>query len=212
MNAEQTTLTIPLAAPSQVAGTGTLTMVFEPSVAGVTDDPGVLFLSGPARVATVTINPGDTVGMFGTSSSIGFQTGTTAGTIIFTLVLPNGTQQASAVIVPAPVTFDTATAVNEPGQLIVGLVGFDNTYSASELEFTFYDANGNVLAGGAMSVSVAQVFQTYFQTTTAGGSFALRASFLVSGDASVISGVDVQITNSAGNTQTQRLTVSQPPT
>jgi hypothetical protein len=47
-SAQQNSVTIPLASASQVSGTGTLTMAFQSSVTGVTDDPAIQFLVGTA--------------------------------------------------------------------------------------------------------------------------------------------------------------------
>jgi hypothetical protein len=207
-SALQTTLTIQLAAASQVAGTGTLTMTFQSAVAGVTDDPAIQFLTGPPRVASVTVSPGDSLAKFGTASDIVFQTGSTAGVILFTLQLGDTTQQASLPIAPAQVYLDTASGTLELGSVIVGLIGYDNTYSASQLQFTFYDTNGVALPGGPITVDATQDFKSYFQTTQAGGSFQLRADFLVSGDSAVLGSVVVSITNSVGVTTTQRINLS----
>lgn len=205
-SALQTTLSIPLASASQVAGTGTLTMTFQPSVTGVTDDPAVMFLTGPPRVATVTVAPGSSLAMFGNASNIAFQTGSTAGTIVFTLVMGTSTQQASLTIVPTAVYLDTASGTLEAGSVVVGLIGYDNTYSASQLAFTFYDTTGKIIGPGAITADVSQDFHSYFQTTTAGGSFQLRAAFLVAGDSVVLGSVVVSITNSVGVTTAQTIT------
>ncbi|HEX4592949.1 MAG TPA: choice-of-anchor D domain-containing protein [Bryobacteraceae bacterium] len=205
-SAQQNNISIPLAAPSQISGTGTLTMQFHSSVAGATDDPAVQFLSGPKRAATVTISAGDTLAKFGTQTSIAFQTGSTAGTISFTLTLPNATQQTSLTIAPAAVSLDTAGAVRRVGNLDVSLIGVDNTYSASQLAFTFYDRNGTTIQPGVIRVDVTSDFRLYFADSQVGGQFALLATFPVSGDVNTVAGFDVQITNSAGATKTQKIT------
>jgi hypothetical protein len=201
-------VSIQLASAAQIAGSGTLSMVFQPSVAGVKDDPAIQFLTGPPRVATVTVAAGGSVGMFGSESSLSFQTGSTAGTIVFTLQWGNTTQTASLTIAPAQVYLDTTTGELEAGSVIVGLVGYDNTYSASQLQFTFYDTTGKQLPPGLISVDVTQIFQSYFATTSAGGSFQLRAQFLVSGDSTVLGSVNVSITNSAGVTSVTGILLS----
>src|SRR5439155_22226676 len=116
-SAQQNTISIPLAADSEVSGTGTVTMEFRSSVTGVADDAAIQFLSGPKRAATVTIAPGDTAAKFGTQSSIAFQTGTTAGTITFSLKLGNSTRQTTLTIAPVPVNIDTAHAVRRVNDL-----------------------------------------------------------------------------------------------
>jgi Abnormal spindle-like microcephaly-assoc'd, ASPM-SPD-2-Hydin len=204
---QQNTISIPLAAPSPVTDFGTLTMAFQPSVAGVTDDAAVEFVSGPARSATVTFSPGDTVAKFGSQSSLAFQTGSTAGTIVFTLTIPNTpTQQISLTIAPAPIMLDTAGAVRRVNDLDVSIVGLDNTYSASQLAFTFYNSTGATIAPGVISVDATSSFHQYFFTSNqAGGQFALLATFPVAGDVNAIAAFDVQITNSVGATKTQHV-------
>jgi len=206
-SAQQNSVSVSLASVSQVSGSGTLTLQFRPSVPGVSDDPAVQFLSGPKRNASVTISPGDSGAKFNGQSSIAFQTGSTAGTITFTLTLPSGTQQTSLTIQPSPIHLDTASSVRELGELDVSLTGFDNTYTAAQLSFTFYDAKGAVLQPGAIPVNAATPFQQYFASTQAGGTFALLAKFPVSGDTSQIASVDVQITNTAGVTTVQKIPI-----
>jgi hypothetical protein len=205
-SAQQNNISIPLATPSQVSGTGTLTMQFQSSVPGVSDDPAVQFLSGPKRAATVTISAGDTLAKFGTQTSIPFQTGSTAGTILFTLSLPSATQQSSLTIAPSAPRVDTAGAVRRVGNLDISLIGIDNTYSASQLAFTFYDKNGITIQPGAIRVDATSDFRLYFAASQVGGQFALLATFPVSGDVNTVAGFDVQITNTAGATKTQKIT------
>jgi hypothetical protein len=207
-SAQQNSVSIPLAAASQVSGNGTLTLAFQSSVTGVSDDPAIQFLSGPLRLATVSIAPGDISATFGIGgpSSMAFQTGTTAGTITFTLTLSNNATQQSTLTIPlSPINLDSFTAVRQFGALDVAFAGFDNTYSASQLAFTFYDLKGLALSQGAIDVDAATAFQQYFASTQAGGSFALLATFPVTGDVTQIGFVSAQITNSAGATTAQQI-------
>ena len=204
-SAQQNNISIPLAAASEVNGTGTVTMEFRSSVTGVADDAAIQFLWGPKRAATVTIAPGDTAAKFGTQSSIAFQTGTTAGTITFTLKLGNSTRQTTLTIAPVPVNIDTAHAVRRVNDLDVSIIGFDNTYSISQLAFTFYDKSGATMQPGVIRVDATNDFKRYFAATTTGGAFGLLATFPVSGDAAQVGGVEVQLTNSAGLLTTQRI-------
>ncbi len=204
-SSQQNTVSIPLASASQITGTGTLTLEFRPAVTGIADDSAIQFMSGPKRVATVTIGVGDTAAKFGTQSNISFQTGTTAGTIVFTLALPSGLQQTSLVVAPAAVKIDTATAVRQVDRLDVSLTGFDNTYSASQLAFTFFDKSGATMQPGVIRVDVTPDFRLYFSSTKTGGAFALLARFPISGDATQVAGTEVQITNAAGVVKTQRI-------
>lgn len=211
-SAQQNSVSIVLAAASQVSGSGTLTMQFQPSIAGVTDDKTVGFVSGQLRTANFQINPGDTQAQFNGQPNISFQMGATAGTITFTLqfALPNPNlppQQASLTIAPLPVEFDLESAIRNFGQITVSLEGFDNSYSASQMAFTFHLLNGNILSSGAIAVDATSYFQQYFASTTDGGSFALLANFPVTGDTTQIGSVDVQITNSAGVTTIEGIPV-----
>lgn len=209
-SAQQNSLSVALGSASPVAGSGTLAMQFTPSVPGVTDDPSVQFLSGKARLATVNFTQGSSVGSFNGQSSIAFSTGATAGTISFTLTLEDGTPagQASLTIPPAVVALDTATALRKVGELDVSLTGLDNTYSASQLSFTFYDTTGATVQPGAIPVNVSSIFQQYFASTQVGGMFALLATFPVTGDTTQIASVTVQITNSAGTITAQQISIA----
>lgn len=207
-SAQQNSLSIPLSSASQINGSGTLAMSFQSSVAGVSDDPTIGFLSGALRQASVTIAPGASSAMIDGQQSIAFQTGTTAGTIAFTLTLENGaTEEVSLTIPPSPVILDSESAVRELGSIQVSLSGFDNTYSASQLAFTFYDINGNALPQGAIDVNAASDFQNYFSSGQAGGAFSLLATFQVTGNTDEIGYVTAQITNSLGVTAAQQIQI-----
>lgn len=205
LSAQQLHVSISLASASQAAGNGTLALEFHPSVAGAADDPAILFLSGPPRVASFTIAAGDSEAKFYGQPNLAFQTGTTAGTLVFTLQLPNAGSQANLTIAAAQITIDAATGVRRVGDLDVSIVGFDNTHSASQLVFTFFDAKGNTLSPGAIRVDETSDFRNYFSTGQFGGSFALRATFPVTGDVNQVAAVEVGLTNSAGTTETQRV-------
>jgi hypothetical protein len=206
-SATQATVSIPLASASQVSGTGTLAMTFASSVPGATDDPAIQFLSGPLRLATVTISPGGAAGLFNGQPGLTFQTGTTAGTITFKLTLSNNTTvTANYTIAPAIISLTASTAEFRTSAIDVNLTGFDNTQSASQLSFTFYDSNGNVLQPGTFRIDETAAFHQYFTTAQAGGAFTLQATFPVTGGTSLVGSVQAQMTNSMGVTQTQRLT------
>ena len=208
---QQDQVSISLAPASTVSGPyGTLTMSFQSSVAGVIDDPAIQFLSGPLRTASVSISPGDTSATFDGQPSIAFQTGTTAGTIAFTLTLNGQTKpaaQANLTIPPSPVDLDddTISAVRLFGSLNVSFGGFDNTYSASQIAFTFYDTSGLPLPQGAIGVDEASAFHAYFSNTTAGGMFQVLAQFHVTGNTALIGFVTAQITNSQGTSTAQKI-------
>jgi hypothetical protein len=198
---QQDQVSISLAGPSPSSGTGTLTLAFQSSVTGVSDDPAIVFASGPHRVAAVTISPGDSSAMIGGQPNMTFQTGATAGTITFTLALTNEPTQQAKLTIPSSLinlADDTISAVRLFGSLNVSFGGIDNTYSASQLAFTFYDLKGLPLPQGALDVDAASAFQQYFSTTQAGGTFQVLAEFPVTGSTASIGSVTAQITNSQG--------------
>jgi hypothetical protein len=177
-------------------------------VSNVTDDPAIEFLTGPLRQATVSVSPGDTAAKIGGQSSIAFQTGTTAGTITLTLTMGSAAPQVTTLTMsPSTIVLDSFTAVRQLGALNVAFTGFDNTYSASQLQFTFYDLKGLPLPQGTISVQAGSAFQNYFSATKAGGSFALLATFPVTGDTSQIGFVAAQLGNSAGSVAAQQISI-----
>ena len=209
-SSSQATISIPLAAASTAAMTGQLSLTFQPA-GNLSDDPNIRFTATSARSISVQVHPGDTEVHFtaGDQDACTFQTGTTAGTITFSLSLGEAITTASATIGPAPISLDLATASAEVSQIIVALTGFDNTHAASTLAFTFYDSSGKAISPGLIQASVAGDFATYYKAyPSAGGAFALQAIFPVSGDVTKIASVQVQFTNPEGTTTPPRIPVN----
>ena len=150
---------------------------------------------------------GATTADYNNQSAITFQTGTTAGTIQFTVQFANQPAVTqSFTIAPAQVQITSGTAVWNAPNLVVTLNGYDNTYSTGALSFVFYGTGGQVLTPTAISVNATSAFHQYFfgQSTT-GGAFSVQASFPVSGDGTQVGSVAVTLSNSVGqtsNTQT----------
>ncbi len=205
-SSQQLNVTIALASVSQVSGNGTLTLAFQPA-SGLPDDPAIQFLSGPLRNASVSITAGDSFARIDGQPSLAFQTGTTAGTLVFSLTLPNSSDQFTLPIAPATVSVTSSSGDMTPGVLDVNIAGFDNTYSISQLTFTFYDSNSKVIQPGAISVNAASQFQSYFANTQAGGMFTMLATFPFTGNSATPATVTVQIANSVGAITTQRITL-----
>ena len=191
---QQVRLSIGFAEPSPVSGSGELRLEFVgPS------DPGAGFLSPPGLSATFTVQRGEDMARFGSGAEITFQTGTTAGTIILTALLGAQSEQASFQLAAIPIAIDSASAVRRTGSLEVTVNGFDNSRTAGPLVFTFLDRSGQVLA--PIRVDGAAVFAQHFETANAGGLFALRAVFPVTGNASVVDSVDVELANAVGTSR-----------
>jgi hypothetical protein len=210
-SSQQGSLTVTLAAPSPSNGTGQIQMPFQPSPPNSNQDSAILFIPTGSQTATFSVNQGDPTGYFGTANSIAFQTGTTAGTITFTLTLGAVTATQTLTIAPAVADIESGQAQRTSGGLDVQFQGFDNTQSASTVTFTFLDVNGAVLSGGAIAMDTAADFQQFFASSDEGGVFALDAFFPVTaGMPSQVDSVEIQVVNSAGTTPTTRLYFTTP--
>lgn len=197
---KQAHLTINLASASSIATIGVLTMQFTPSVSSVTDDPAIQFVATGSRQLQVNVDSGSQTATYSGQSALTFQTGTTAGTITFTLTFPNKAPYSqSFIIAPATVLITTGTALRQAPNLVMTLTGYDNTYSVGQLAFKFFDTNGQSLTPSAIGVDASSMFHQYFfNSNQAGGAFTLQASFPVKGDVTKIGSVAVTLTNSAG--------------
>ena len=191
---QQGVLTVRFDVPAQSAGTGTVSLAFQPVAQGAAD-PAIVFASG-GTTASFAVAPGDT------QASLPFQTGTTAGTITFTVQLGGATDRQSVTIAPAAAGITAVQGVRGNGSITVQVTGFDNTRSLGQLAFTFYDPSGNAVAPGAIRTDASQTFAGFFQGSDAGGAFLLRAVFPVTGNVNGIASLDVALTNSVGTAKT----------
>jgi hypothetical protein len=196
LSGQQGTVTVLFDAAARTGGSGVISLQFQPLATGSTDS-GIQFASGGTQ-ASFSVSPGDT------QASIPFQTGTTAGTLKFSVTLGTNSDSKSVTIAAAAVTLSASQATRSAGTVVVQLTGFDNTRSVSRLVYTFYDASGNTIAPGALTVDSAADFTRFFQGSSAGGNFQLVATFPVTGDATKVAAFQAQIVNSAGSTQTAR--------
>ena len=196
-------VSVQLSSPAPLDETFQVQLAFTPSAANATGDLAIQFMSGNPESASVSIPKGQSA-----SATLAFQTGTTAGTIAFTLTPPAGAPVTQSFpVAPEIVGIDSATAVAESTQIILSVTGFDNTRAASQLQCTFYDAKGNAIAPGAITADTTSAFAKYFAGNgAAGGAFALRVEYPVSGDVTQVASVTFSITNPAGATATQMLT------
>jgi hypothetical protein len=183
---------------------GTVRMEFRPAAAGATADPAILFANG-TRTAAFSVVEGDDMAHFGSALQMLFQTGTTAGTIVFTTVLGAYQDQTSVTIPAEPVGMDKVAVTRTSSGLEVRVTSFDNTRSASQLVFTFYDRSDAVVTPGAIRVDVTASFSAYFATPDQGGAFVLTAAFPVTGSADQVAGVEVEMSNSTGAARSGRV-------
>jgi len=204
---EQHTLSLQLSAPAPVAAAGSVILSFAPSTAVVTDDTAVQFVATSKRIASFTVNAGETAIKLNAQPNIVFSTGTTAGKITFTVDSGifglTGGATTSLTTANAPIAITTTGATSRANDLDVVISGFDNTYSIGGMSFSFFDRGGVSLV--VLSADFTSNFRAFFQSQTAGSSFLMRVSFPVTGDASQVGGVEVQIPNSAGVVRTPRL-------
>ena len=75
------------------------------------------------------------------------------------------------------------------------------------MAFTFYDRAGTAVVPGAIRADSSAEFGRYFRTSPLGGLFQLRATFPVTGEASAIDAVEVEMANSAGASKSARVPV-----
>lgn len=213
-SAKQGKLSINLPSASPASAGGTVKLEFQPAVTGA-DDPAVTFADG-TRSAAFTIAKGAAAAQFGGQPDIQFGTGTTAGKLVFNAELGSNTVQTSVTIPPAPVGFDAAVAVRNVACVPVDLYctgtnvevqinGWDNSRSASQVVFRFFDSAGNPIAPGDIPFDGTAKFQQYFGSSTLGGVFALHALFPVTGNSDTVTAAEVQLTNSAGTARSARI-------
>ncbi len=203
---EQHTLSLQLSAPATVAAAGTMTLTFSPSIKSVADDAAVQFVATSTRVASFAVNIGATAITINAQPNIVFSTGTTAGTITFTVDSGiyglSGSPSTSVTTAPAPVALASSAATSRANELDVVISGFDNTYSIGGMSFAFVDRSGAAIA--TIPADFSPDFQTFFKGQT-GSSFLMRVSFPVTGDVSQVGGVTVVLTNAAGVVTTPSL-------
>ncbi|HSW50998.1 MAG TPA: hypothetical protein VLH09_12525 [Bryobacteraceae bacterium] len=204
---QQAKVAIRLASLSQVSTTGELRMEFKPSVAGKSDDAAVLFPATGSRTISFMVTKGEGAAKFGGRTDTEFQTGTTAGDITFTATLGAHKEQLVAQVPRAPVVINSARTARAAGGIDVQVTGYDTSRSASLISFTFFDLDGHVVSPGTIQADASRAFQQYFEATNLGSMFALRALFPVQGDSSRIGWVDVELSNSLGDTRTGHVAI-----
>lgn len=215
-SAQQGSISVDLSSQSAASGTGTVTLTFQSAVTGVSDDPAIAFADG-TRTATFNVTEGASNGQFAAGPSAAFGTGTTAGTISFSLALGNSTAAASVVIPAALVGIDAAVAKRNAAcdptllyctttnvQLQVN--GWDNTRSLGQLVFNFFDSSGNAISPANITVAAGTAFGQYFADSEMAGVFGLSAFFPVNGNSNDVVAALVQLTNSVGSVQSLKIT------
>ncbi len=202
-SAKQAKVVVKFDAASKAEGAGELRLEFLPA-AGAKDDAAIQFLPANRRSVAFQVKEGQSQALFGAAQDIAFQTGTTAGSIKLTASMGGWTAESTVTVDAAAVRVDAVKAVRGTGLLDVTLTGFDNTRSVTEVVFSFYDAEGALIAPGALRANVESPFKTFYESSTAGGLFSLRAAFPVTGSLSLIRAVEAEFRNRVGAQKTQR--------
>jgi hypothetical protein len=205
---EQHTLTMRLPTAASSAASGTVTLAFKPTNTAVADDTAIQFVAAGKRTIPFTITQGSTSALLNGQPSAIFSTGTTAGRITFTVDAGAagmaGDPTVSINLASLPIALTAASATRRVNDLDITISAFDNTYSAGAMSFAFFDRSG-VALGSSIAANFASNFQSFFQAQPTGSAFQMKVTFPVTGDATLIGGVEVTFTNSAGTSKTQRL-------
>ncbi len=197
-SAKQINVTVRFDAVSRAEGTGELRIEFTPAT-GTRDDAAIQFVPEGRRTVSFPVREGQSQ-----APEMIFQTGTTAGTIRFLASMGGWTSESAVTIEPAAVRVDNARLIRGTDLLDVTLTGFDNTRSTTEVSFTFFDEAGAAVAPGAIRANVESRFKDFFEASTAGGLFALRATFPVTGSVSTVKWIEAEFRNRTGTQKTQR--------
>lgn len=187
--------------PPATSGAGKLRIDFQPSIAGATGDPAILFLPTSSRTIDFSVIEGEPNAQFGPTAAVPFQTGTTAGTIVLTAQVGDYAETATIEIPPQPVEIDSVKLTPAAGSIALEITGWDNTRSLAQASFTFLKADGTPIPPGTIQQDVGQAFSAYFANSTTGGAFSLNASFPFTGSATLIDSVKVVLANGAGQSQ-----------
>ncbi|HET8548365.1 MAG TPA: choice-of-anchor D domain-containing protein [Bryobacteraceae bacterium] len=198
---EQIAIEVPLAETSRANATGTLTV----ELRAPTRDDAVVFTASGRKTISFEVREGDRKAQFGSGERTLLQTGTTAGTLVVKGELGGYTEQFTMVIAPEIVRVDSGRATREGRNLVVQLNAFDNTRTLSRLAYTFYDAKGAAINANPVVPDVTADFRRYFDGSTLGGAFGVKAVFPVTGDPAQVSAVEVELKNDTGVTRTGRL-------
>jgi hypothetical protein len=200
--ATQSTTSVTFGATYPVAVTVNLTLTFVP-LSGA-DDPNIQFSTG-GRKATLTVPAGSTT----SSTSVGVQTGTVAGTITITSQLvasgqditPTPPPTKTIVIAPAAPAITSATATTNSTGFTVTIDGFDTTRAITQVIFTFTPATGSTLQTTTSTVAASSLFSSWYQSSASaayGSQFSFTIPFTVTGNVSGIGSVTVTLVNPTG--------------
>jgi len=202
---KQVRISVRFDSAARTTAAGRVRVEFTPQFLGP-DDPGVLFPTTNSRSVVFSVVSGETQALFsGNQRETLLQTGTTAGVLRVIADMGGFSAESTHTIAPAAVVVDTVTIRRGVGALELTVQGFDNSRSASEVAFTFFDASGQVVLPGQMRADIAEKMRKYFETPPAGGMFSMFASFPASGSTASVTGAELEFRNAAGSSRTERI-------
>jgi hypothetical protein len=202
---KQVRVAVRLSDVSRANATGRLRVDFKPSVTGP-DDPGILFPATNSRTIPFLVRDGESVGLFSGSRDTILQTGTTAGTLRLIAEVGGFLSEAEFVIDPAPVVAETVTVKRGIEIMEVTVKGFDNSRTAEQVSFRFFNRDGVEVPPGVLTSLIAEKFRTYYETTTVGGMFQMLAVFPATTTTISIAAAEIEFRNRYGISRTGRLT------
>jgi hypothetical protein len=193
-------LQVRLNSAARASGEGRVELSLRPFADGA-GEPALLFPAVNNRAATFQFTRGDSIARFTSGDWIELQLGTTAGTIQATAIIGGSADQAVLVIAPACVGIESTKAIRLASSLEVTITGYDNSRSTGKLTFTFSDRAGKNII---VPVDATRDFQSFFDSSTVGGVFKLRAVFPVTGNPAEIQSVQTEFANVAGSSTARR--------
>lgn len=203
--ATQPAMTVSIGSAYPLAITGQATLTFTPDSGA--DDPTVQFTSG-GRTASFTIAAGATQAAFSTSS-IGVQTGTVAGTITVTMrlvaagvdITPSPAPSKTIRIARSAPVITSVSLTKSSGGFELVLIGYSTPRDMTSAAVRLTPASGVTLSASQFTISLSSAFTTWYQSAssaTYGSQFSLRIPFTVTNVSNAVSALAVTLTNSQG--------------
>jgi hypothetical protein len=202
----QVKFAVRLSEPSLGKATGKLQVLFTPERTDLPDDASIVFVPSCVRSAAFTVQPDAKEADFDGANEVSLQTGSVAGWITVRASLGAFVDELKFHVEPGAVKLSSAAARRATGVAEVVLKGLDNTRTAGKIAFKFYLLDGTVAAPGRIEADASGFFRDYFSTTPqAGGTFSLRAQFPVSGTATELDSVEIELANDKAVTRVEKL-------
>jgi hypothetical protein len=200
-------LRVSLESPYPGPVSGTLSLSFAPDVGAV--DATIRFSNGGLS-ADFDIPVGSTVATF-RDPNLAFQTGTVAGTIIFSVtqlqafgvaITPASTPTLSVRIERAAPSITNARIIRNANGFDIEITGFCTSREVTQATFRFTATPGKTLQTPEINIPTDALFSKWFQDPASsrfGSQFTFTQSFAVQGDASAVTPDSVTLTNRLGS-------------